>query len=43
MDFLRKADWLDSKRVRAYALMLALASLALLANSYIKAIGVAGY
>ena len=42
MDFLRKADWLNSKRVRAYALMLALASLALLANSYMKAMGIAG-
>ena len=42
MDFIRKADWLNSGRVRAYALMLALASFALLANSYIKAMGADG-
>ncbi|WP_369025938.1 glycosyltransferase family 87 protein [Qipengyuania sp. RANM35] len=39
MDFLRKADWLTRDRVRGYALLVALASLALLANSYFKAMG----
>lgn len=37
LSFLREAGWLDSRRVRAYALILALASLALLVNSYVKA------
>ena len=36
---LREMRWLDSGRVRGYALLLGLASLALLANSYIKAMG----
>ncbi len=40
--FLRDADWLDGKRVRGYAVILGLASLALLANSYVKAMGLAG-
>lgn len=39
MDWLRRADWLTRERVRGYALLLAVASLALLANSYIKAMG----
>ncbi|MEO5707281.1 MAG: glycosyltransferase family 87 protein [Alteraurantiacibacter sp.] len=34
---LREAAWLDGQRVRGYAVLLGLASLALLANSYIKA------
>lgn len=42
MDWLRQADWLTRERVRGYALLLALASLALLANSYLKAMGPAG-
>ena len=42
MDWLRRADWLTHERVRGYALLLALASLALLANSYLKAMGPAG-
>ncbi|MEX0342095.1 MAG: glycosyltransferase family 87 protein [Erythrobacter sp.] len=39
MDWLRNADWLTRERVRGYALLLALASLALLVNSYLKAMG----
>lgn len=39
MDWLRRADWLTRERVRGYALLLAVASIALLANSYIKAMG----
>ena len=42
MDWLRRADWLTRERVRGYALLLGLASLALLANSYLKAMGPAG-
>ncbi len=42
MDWLRRADWLTRERVRGYALLLAFASLALLANSYLKAMGPAG-
>lgn len=42
LSFLRNADWLDSGRVRGYAVILGLASLALMANSYIKAMGLAG-
>lgn len=34
---LREAAWLDGGRVRGYAVLLGLASLALLANSYLKA------
>ncbi len=37
VSLLRDADWLTRERVRGYALLLALASLALLANSYFKA------
>lgn len=36
---LREMRWLDSGRVRGYAVLLGLASLALLANSFIKAMG----
>lgn len=39
MDFLRRADWLTRERVRGYAFILAIASLALLANSFFKAMG----
>ncbi|MBX7496920.1 DUF2029 domain-containing protein [Qipengyuania sp. 6B39] len=42
LDFLRKADWLTRERVRGYALLVGLASLALLANSYMKAMGPEG-
>ncbi|MEZ5680453.1 MAG: glycosyltransferase family 87 protein [Erythrobacter sp.] len=42
MDWLRNADWLTRERVRGYAFVIALASLALLANSYLKAMGPAG-
>jgi hypothetical protein len=35
--FVRQADWLDSGRVRGYAVILAIASALLLANSWIKA------
>jgi len=34
---LREAQWLDGSRVRGYAVLIGLASLALLANSYMKA------
>lgn len=34
---LREATWLDGQRVRGYAVLLGIASLALLANSYLKA------
>lgn len=37
--FLRRADWLTPQRVRGYAVLIALASCALLANSYMKAMG----
>lgn len=37
--FLREADWLTPERVRGYAVILGIASLALLANSYMKALG----
>ena len=40
--FFRDADWLTGQRVRGYALLLGLASLALLANSFVKAMGVDG-
>ena len=39
MDFLRRADWLTHQRVRGYAVIVGIASLALLANSYLKAMG----
>ena len=39
IDFLRRADWLNRQRVRGYAVLLGLASLALLANSFFKAMG----
>lgn len=39
---LRRADWLSPERVRGYAVILGIASLALLANSYLKAMGLAG-
>ena len=42
MDFLRKADWLTRERVRGYAIVFALASLAMMANSYLKAMGPEG-
>ncbi|MFA6219747.1 MAG: glycosyltransferase family 87 protein [Erythrobacter sp.] len=42
MDFLRRADWLTRERVRGYALLVGLASLALLANSFLKAMGPEG-
>lgn len=42
ISFIRDAAWLDSARVRGYAVILGLASLALLANSYIKAMGADG-
>ena len=42
LSLLRDAAWLDSGRVRGYAVILGLASLALLANSYVKAMGVEG-
>jgi hypothetical protein len=42
MDFLRRADWLTRDRVRGYALIIGLASLVLLANSYLKAMGLEG-
>lgn len=37
MDWLRRADWLTRERVRGYALLLALASLGLVAMSYWRA------
>jgi hypothetical protein len=40
--FFRDAHWLTGQRVRGYALLLGLASLALLANSFGKAMGVVG-
>ncbi len=39
LNHFRQVDWLDSQRVRGYAVILGIASLALLANSYIKAMG----
>lgn len=39
---LRRADWLTPERVRGYAVILGIASIALLANSYFKAMGAAG-
>lgn len=36
---IRTADWLTPERVRGYAVILGLASLALLVNSYLKAMG----
>lgn len=39
---IRDADWLNPGRVRGYAVILGLASLALLANSYLKAMGTDG-
>ncbi|TMM47326.1 glycosyltransferase family 87 protein [Qipengyuania marisflavi] len=39
MTFLRDADWLTRERVRGYAVLVALAALALLVNSYLKAMG----
>lgn len=40
--FLRDARWLDGKRVRGYAVLIGLASLALMANSYLKAMSPTG-
>ncbi|MGZ3246918.1 MAG: glycosyltransferase family 87 protein [Croceibacterium sp.] len=40
--FLREARWLDGQRVRAYALLVGIASLALLAVSWAKAMGPEG-
>ena len=37
MDWLRRADWLTHERVRGYALLLALASLGLVAISFWRA------
>lgn len=42
LDHLRTADWLTADRVRGYAVILGLASLALLANSFVKAMGADG-
>ena len=39
---LRDASWLDASRVRGYAVIVGLASLALLVNSYLKAMGAGG-
>lgn len=40
--FIREAEWLNPQRVRGYAVLLILASLVLLANSYFKAMQPAG-
>ncbi len=42
IDHVRQADWLTAERVRGYAVILGLASLALLANSFVKAMGADG-
>lgn len=42
MDILRNADWLTRERVRGYALLVTLASLALLVASFVQAMGPAG-
>ncbi len=42
LNFLREADWLDARRVRAYAVLIGVASLALLAVSWLKAQGPEG-
>ena len=42
MEFLRSAEWLTRERVRGYAIVIALAWLAMMANSYLKAMGPAG-
>ncbi|KLI64995.1 glycosyltransferase family 87 protein [Aurantiacibacter marinus] len=39
---IRNADWLNSSRVRGYAFILGIASLALMVNSFLKAMGVDG-
>lgn len=39
LDHLRSAQWLTKERVRGYGVILVLASLALMANSYMKAMG----
>ena len=39
ISFLREADWLTGERVRGYAVLVGLASLVLLVNSYLKAMG----
>lgn len=39
LTFLREADWLTRERVRGYGVILGLASLAMLANSFVKAMG----
>ena len=42
LSFVRTADWLTARRVRAYALMLGLASLGVLAVAFFEATGVTG-
>ncbi len=42
LNHIRNADWLNPARVRGYAVILGLASLALLANSFLKAMGADG-
>jgi len=39
LDHLRQAEWLNAGRVRGYAVILGIAALALLANSFVKAMG----
>lgn len=42
IDFVRRAEWLTPERVRGYAALLAVAFLALMINSYVKAVGPGG-
>ena len=42
LDFIRQADWLGKERVRSYSLILLLGSLAMMVNSFIKAMGEGG-
>ncbi|RPF71071.1 glycosyltransferase family 87 protein [Aurantiacibacter spongiae] len=42
LDLCRTAEWLTARRVRGYAVILILASIGLLANSYVKAMGTDG-
>jgi hypothetical protein len=39
---IREADWLNASRVRGYAVLVALASVALLVDAYLKAVGPVG-
>ena len=42
MDWLRKAEWLTRERVRAYALLVALAGVGMVVHAHVQAIGPVG-